>query len=81
VGIFNGTPVLDLDYGEDSQAETDMNIVMNEAGHFIEVQGTAEGHAFRKDELNAMLELAELGIRQLLEKQYEALKYAKQTAV
>ncbi|QWF70308.1 ribonuclease PH [Methylomonas paludis] len=73
VGIYNGIPVLDLDYAEDSQAETDMNVVMNEAGHFIEVQGTAEGHAFRKDELNAMLELAERGINQLLEKQHEAL--------
>ena len=46
VGIFRGMPVLDLDYAEDSQAETDMNIVMNDAGRFIEVQGTAEGHAF-----------------------------------
>lgn len=73
VGIYNGTPVLDLDYPEDSNAETDMNVVMNEAGAFIEVQGTAEGHAFRKDELNSMLELAEHGINQLLEKQREAL--------
>jgi ribonuclease PH len=77
VGIFNGVPVLDLDYAEDSQAETDMNVVMNEAGNFIEVQGTAEGHAFRKEELNAMLELAEHGINQLLEKQREALMMAK----
>jgi len=77
VGIFKGVPVLDLDYAEDSQAETDMNVVMNEAGHFIEVQGTAEGHAFRKDELNAMLELAEAGIGQLLQKQREALEIAK----
>ena len=74
VGIYNGVPVLDLDYAEDSQAETDMNVVMNEAGHFIEVQGTAEGHAFRKDELNTMLELAERGIKQLLEKQQAALQ-------
>ena len=81
VGIYNGIPVLDLDYAEDSQAETDMNVVMNEAGHFIEVQGTAEGHAFRKDELNAMLELAERGIRQLLEKQQDALHIAKTTPV
>lgn len=58
VGIYNGTPVLDLDYAEDSNAETDMNVVMNDAEAFIEVQGTAEGHAFRQDELNAMLELA-----------------------
>ena len=77
VGIYNGIPVLDLDYAEDSWAETDMNIVMNEAGHFIEVQGTAEGHAFRKEELDTMLKLAEQGIRQLLEKQLEALQNAK----
>ena len=50
VGIYRGTPVLDLDYAEDSEAETDMNIVMNDAGRFIEVQGTAEGHAFTDDE-------------------------------
>lgn len=73
VGIFQGTPVLDLDYAEDSNAETDMNVVMNDAAAFIEVQGTAEGHAFRKEELNAMLELAEHGITQLLEKQREAI--------
>jgi ribonuclease PH len=78
VGIYNGTAVLDLDYAEDSNAETDMNIVMNEAGHFIEVQGTAEGHAFRKDELNNMLELAEQGIHHLFIKQQEALSNAKQ---
>ncbi|MGH8597548.1 MAG: ribonuclease PH, partial [Gammaproteobacteria bacterium] len=52
VGIYQGMPVLDLDYLEDSNAETDMNVVMNNAGHFVEVQGTAEGHAFRRDELN-----------------------------
>lgn len=69
VGIFNGIPVLDLDYAEDNCAETDMNVVMNDAAAFIEIQGTAEGHAFRKDELNTMLELAENGIYQLLEKQ------------
>ena len=80
VGIYNGIPVLDLDYAEDSQAETDMNVVMNEAGHFIEVQGTAEGHAFRKDELNAMLELAERGINQLMEKQQLALQIAQKSA-
>jgi len=74
VGIYNGVPVLDLDYPEDSNAETDMNVVMNEAGAYIELQGTAEGHAFRKDELQAMLELAEHGINQLLEKQQQALK-------
>lgn len=73
VGIYKGLPVLDLDYIEDSNAETDMNIVMNDASAFIEVQGTAEGHAFRQDELNAMLELAKSGIASLLSKQSEAL--------
>ena len=74
VGIYNGTPVLDLDYAEDSNAETDMNVVMNDAGAFIEVQGTAEGHAFRREELNSMLALAELGIKELVEKQKQALE-------
>lgn len=73
VGIYKGVPVLDLDYAEDSNAETDMNVIMNDAGAFIEIQGTAEGHAFRKDELDAMLALAEHGIQQLIEKQREAL--------
>lgn len=73
VGIFNGEPVLDLDYAEDSSAETDMNVVMNEAGGFIEVQGTAEGHAFRQDELDSMLGLAKKGISELIEKQAEAI--------
>ena len=73
VGIFDGTPVLDLDYAEDSNAETDMNVVMNDAGAFIEVQGTAEGHAFRMDELQAMLDLASGGIAQLIEKQRAVL--------
>ena len=72
-GIYNGEPVLDLDYAEDSSAETDMNIVMNEAGAFIEVQGTAEGHAFHPEELNAMLELGKKGIMHLIDKQNEAL--------
>jgi ribonuclease PH len=76
VGIYNGTPVLDLDYAEDSSAETDMNIVMNEAGAYIELQGTAEGHAFRADELQAMLDLGQHGIQQLLEKQREVLGLA-----
>ena len=74
VGIFEGTPVLDLDYDEDSNAETDMNVVMNDAGAFIEVQGTADGHAFRMDELNAMLALANSGIESLIVKQREALE-------
>ncbi len=73
VGIYKGTPVLDLDYIEDSEAETDMNVVMNDAGAFIEIQGTAEGHAFRQDELFAMLELGRAGIARLVEKQREAL--------
>lgn len=73
VGIHNGIPVLDLDYAEDSSAETDMNVVMNEAGQFIELQGTAEGHAFRRDELDAMLALAEKGIQEVMQAQREAL--------
>ncbi len=74
VGIFEGTPVLDLDYLEDSKCECDMNVVMNEAGQFIEVQGTAEGHAFRRDELDALLDLASGGIQHLLRAQLEALE-------
>ena len=65
VGIVAGVPVLDLDYAEDSQAETDMNVVMNNGGGFIEIQGTAEGHAFRRHELDALLELASKGLQQL----------------
>jgi len=73
VGIYNGIVVLDLDYAEDSTAETDMNVVMNDAGAFIEVQGTAEGHAFRTQELNAMLELARAGIATIIQTQRNAL--------
>jgi ribonuclease PH len=73
VGIYQGVPVLDLDYPEDSNAETDMNLVMNDADSFIEIQGTAEGHAFRMDELQAMLELGKTGVRRLLELQQQAL--------
>ncbi len=73
VGIFEGAPVLDLDYAEDSNAETDMNVVMNDGGCFIEVQGTAEGHAFRREELDAMLNLAVAGIEQIHAAQREAL--------
>jgi len=73
VGIYQGTAVLDLDYAEDSNAETDMNVVMNDDGHFIEVQGTAEGHAFSTDELNEMLALAQNGITELFEIQKKAL--------
>jgi ribonuclease PH len=65
VGIYRGTPVLDLDYAEDSNAETDMNVVMNSGGAFVEVQGTAEGHAFRRHELDQLLDLATLGITRL----------------
>jgi ribonuclease PH len=73
VGILGDKPILDLDYEEDSTAETDMNVVMNDGGAFIELQGTAEGHAFRRDELDRMLELADSGIRQLMAFQLEAL--------
>ncbi|HFD87635.1 MAG TPA: ribonuclease PH [Gammaproteobacteria bacterium] len=73
VGIYQGTPVLDLDYAEDSEAETDMNVVMNEAGNFIEIQGTAEGHAFRRDEMDAMLNHAVSGIQSIIAAQREAL--------
>lgn len=77
VGIYKGVPVLDLDYREDCDAETDMNVVMNDAGAFVEVQGTAEGHAFRRDELDAMLALADQGIRTLMQHQREALEAAR----
>jgi len=76
VGIYRGTPVLDLDYPEDSEAETDMNIVMNDAGRFIEVQGTAEGHAFTDDEFAAMIGLARDGIADIIIAQNEAIKAA-----
>ena len=74
VGIYQGTPVLDLDYAEDSACDTDMNVVMLGNGHFVEVQGTAEGHAFSRDEMNALLDLAQGGITQLIEMQRAALK-------
>ena len=73
VGIWQGTPVLDLDYAEDSGCDTDMNVVMNDGGGFIELQGTAEGHAFRRDELDALLALAEKGVAELCARQREAL--------
>ncbi len=72
VGIYRGTPVLDLDYPEDSEAETDMNVVMNDAGGFIEVQGTAEGHAFRREEMDALLNLASSGISTLMGHQQQS---------
>jgi ribonuclease PH len=74
VGIFKNTAVLDLDYDEDSSAETDLNVVMNDGGAFIELQGTAEGHAFRRDELDQMLALAEKGIGELMACQAESLR-------
>jgi len=74
VGICDNTPVLDLDYAEDATAETDMNVVMNDGGAFIEVQGTAEGHAFRRSELDALLDLATKGVRELMDAQSAALQ-------
>ncbi len=74
VGVYRGTPVLDLDYPEDSGCDTDMNVVMNDGGGFIEVQGTAEGHAFRREELDVLLGLAQNGISELLHLQREALE-------
>jgi ribonuclease PH len=74
VGIFRGLPILDLDYSEDSEAETDMNVVMNDNSAFVEVQGTAEGHAFRIEELSTMLELAKGGIKELMEMQRRVLE-------
>jgi ribonuclease PH len=76
VGIHKGVAVLDLDYAEDSQAETDMNVVMNEAGRFIEVQGTAEGHAFTRGEFDELLELARAGIVTIIDAQNEVLEKA-----
>ncbi|MDV3255157.1 MAG: ribonuclease PH [Lysobacter sp.] len=73
VGIYRGVPVLDLDYAEDCDCDTDMNVVMNDGGGFIELQGTAEGHAFRREELAAMTALAEAGVAQLVQLQREAL--------
>ena len=72
VGIYRGIPVLDLDYAEDSNAETDMNVVMNSGGAFVEVQGTAEGHAFRRHELDRLLDLASQGIARLHDAQQSA---------
>ncbi|MDO8990903.1 MAG: ribonuclease PH [Sideroxyarcus sp.] len=73
VGIYQGTPVLDLDYPEDSDCDTDMNVVMLGSGHFVEVQGTAEGHPFSREEMDTLLELAKNGITQLTEMQRKAL--------
>jgi ribonuclease PH len=73
VGIVRGVPVVDLDYAEDSSAETDLNVVMNAGGGFVEVQGTAEGHAFRRHELDEMLDLAASACERLFVLQLEAL--------
>ncbi len=76
VGIFRGQPVLDLDYAEDSACECDMNVVMNDAAQFVEVQGTAEGHAFRREELDQLLDLATAGTRELIALQRATLDQA-----
>jgi ribonuclease PH len=73
VGILHGTPLLDLDYSEDSTCDTDMNVVMTGAGHFVEVQGTAEGAAFSRAQMNALLALAEKGIAELMAIQQASL--------
>ena len=73
VGVYKGQPVLDLDYIEDSDCDTDMNVVMTADGGFVEVQGTAEGEPFSRDAMNAMLDLAALGITQLITQQNEVL--------
>ncbi|AXL51712.1 ribonuclease PH [Paraburkholderia caffeinilytica] len=74
VGVYDGLPVLDLDYDEDSQCDTDMNVVMTGAGGFVEIQGTAEGVPFSRDEMNSLLDLASNGINTLIAKQKEALE-------
>jgi ribonuclease PH len=73
VGVVRGTPLLDLEYLEDSACDTDMNVVMTAGGHYVEVQGTAEGAAFTRTEMDAMLALADKGIRELLQLQIESL--------
>lgn len=73
VGVYKGQPVLDLDYIEDSDCDTDMNVVMTEDGGFVEIQGTAEGEPFNRDAMNAMLDLASTGIKSLIKKQKAAL--------
>ena len=73
VGVYKGLPVLDLDYLEDSDCDTDMNVVMTESGHFVEVQGTAEGDAFDRSTMNQLLDLAGHGIEELIRLQKQAL--------
>jgi ribonuclease PH len=76
VGVYQGMPLLDLDYLEDSSCDTDMNVVMTDLGHFIEVQGTAEGAAFTRAGMNRLLDLAEKGVRELVQMQKQALGLA-----
>ena len=76
VGIIGITPILDLDYGEDVEAEVDMNVVMTEQGRFVEIQGTAEGEPFDKSDMNRLIDLAEIGIHQLLDIQARHLDAA-----
>lgn len=81
VGIFNGHPVLDLDYAEDSKAHTDMNVVMTDAGSFVEIQGTAESETFHEHELHELLRLAKKGIGEIFELQQQALNSNYRTLV
>lgn len=81
VGIFNNTPILDLDYKEDSKAEVDMNIIMTDQGEFIELQGTGEQRAFNEDELNQLIALGKTGIATLLEKQKAVLGWVQETSL
>jgi ribonuclease PH len=76
VGVYQGVPVLDLDYIEDSGCDTDMNVVMNDAGHYIELQGTAEGDAFDRATMNQLMDLAESGIQTLIARQKTVLGLA-----
>jgi ribonuclease PH len=76
VGVYQGMPLLDLDYLEDSSCDTDMNVVMTDLGHFIEVQGTAEGAAFTRAGMNRLLDLGEKGVRELVQMQKQALGLA-----
>jgi ribonuclease PH len=75
VGVYKGQPVLDLDYIEDSDCDTDMNVVMTASGGFVEIQGTAEGEPFQRDAMNTMLDLAAGGIRELIAMQKRALEH------
>lgn len=75
VGLYQGVPVLDLDYPEDSKADTDMNVVMTQQGEFVEVQGTAEGTTFSREQMNEMLALAQQGVTQLIQEQQKVLNW------